>query len=97
MYVRRESPTLTCPPSIGHYSSQDVSHRTGLEISALDVSPDKTLALLAGREILKTVRIAGTRCVEETTSARPSSTMPRTTHRAPGLRPSGETTSASTT
>ena len=46
-------------------SSQNATHRTGLEISALDQSPDKTRAILAGREILKTIVVDGTKCVEE--------------------------------
>ncbi|KAJ9636345.1 SEA (Seh1-associated) complex subunit [Coniosporium tulheliwenetii] len=46
-------------------SSQDASHKTGLEITALDINHERTHAILAGREILKTIRVAGTRCAEE--------------------------------
>ncbi|KAF1809422.1 WD40 repeat-like protein, partial [Eremomyces bilateralis CBS 781.70] len=42
------------------------SHKTGLEIAAFDVNHDRTTAILAGREILKTVRIDNDRCAEET-------------------------------
>ena len=46
-------------------SSQNATHRTGLEISALDISPNGTRAILAGREILKTILVDGTKCAEE--------------------------------
>jgi WD40 repeat protein len=36
------------------------------EIAALDINQDRTLAILAGREILQTVRVNGTSCTEET-------------------------------
>jgi WD repeat-containing protein 24 len=52
-------------PSISAVSSQEASHKTGLEISALDINYEKTHAILAGREILKTIRIFGTHCSEE--------------------------------
>lgn len=42
-----------------------VSHKTGIPIAALDVSPQRTHAVLAGREILKTVRVAPNYCSEE--------------------------------
>lgn len=56
---------LTVGPSPNSLSSQDASHKTGLEITALDINHERTHAILAGREILKTIRIAGTRCAEE--------------------------------
>lgn len=37
----------------------------GIPISALDISPQRTHAVLAGREILKTIRISGATCEEE--------------------------------
>src|SRR5947207_14665133 len=37
--------------------SQTATHKTGIPIASLDASPDKTCAILAGKEILKTVRI----------------------------------------
>ena len=39
-------------------------HRTGIPIAALDISPDRTHAVLAGREILKTIRVDGAKCSE---------------------------------
>lgn len=46
-------------------SSQTATHKTGIAISALDISPQRTHAVLAGREILKTIRVCGTDCTEE--------------------------------
>ena len=46
-------------------SSQTATHKTGIAISALDISPQRTHAVLAGREILKTIRVCGTNCTEE--------------------------------
>lgn len=46
-------------------SSQDASHKTGLEISALDINRERTHAILAGREILKTIRINDAKCAED--------------------------------
>ena len=40
-------------------------HKTGIIISALDVSPYRSHAVLAGREILKTIRVQDTTCNEE--------------------------------
>ncbi|KAJ4299933.1 SEA (Seh1-associated) complex subunit [Kalmusia sp. IMI 367209] len=44
-------------PSVRTGSSQDASHKTGLPIEALDINRDRTHAILAGKEILKTVRV----------------------------------------
>ena len=46
-------------------SSQSASHKTGIPISALDISPQRTYAILAGRDILKTIRVADATCAEE--------------------------------
>ncbi|KAL9115694.1 MAG: hypothetical protein Q9227_000062 [Pyrenula ochraceoflavens] len=46
-------------------SSQTATHRTGIPIAALDISPQKTHAILAGKEILKTIRIDDCNVVEE--------------------------------
>ncbi|KAI2480442.1 WD40 repeat protein [Pyrenophora tritici-repentis] len=46
--------------------SQDASHKTGLAISALDINRERTHAVLAGKEILKTVRVQDARIVDET-------------------------------
>ncbi|CAI6334927.1 unnamed protein product [Periconia digitata] len=53
-------------PGLRTGSSQDASHKTGLDISALDINRERTHAILAGKEILKTVRVQDTRIVEET-------------------------------
>ncbi|KAL1621836.1 SEA (Seh1-associated) complex subunit [Diplodia seriata] len=53
-------------PGLSSLSSQDASHKTGLDISAVHINQERTHAVLAGREILKTVRITGTKCAEET-------------------------------
>ncbi|KAH8723743.1 hypothetical protein GQ44DRAFT_684411 [Phaeosphaeriaceae sp. PMI808] len=46
--------------------SQDLSHKTGLDISALDINRERTHAVLAGKEILKTVRVQDAKIVDET-------------------------------
>ncbi|KAL8667542.1 MAG: hypothetical protein Q9168_007246, partial [Polycauliona sp. 1 TL-2023] len=47
------------------HASRTTTHKTGLPISALDISPDRTHAVLAGREILKTIRVTESACTEE--------------------------------
>ncbi|KAF9635464.1 hypothetical protein BFW01_g6359 [Lasiodiplodia theobromae] len=54
------------PRRLSSLSSQDASHKTGLDIGAVHINQERTHAVLAGREILKTVRITGTKCAEET-------------------------------
>lgn len=39
-------------------ASQTVTHRTGLSIASLDISPQRTHAVIAGREIFKTIRVS---------------------------------------
>ncbi|EEP76924.1 predicted protein [Uncinocarpus reesii 1704] len=46
-------------------ASPIISHKTGIPIAALDVSPQRTHAILAGREILKTIRVTPDHCSEE--------------------------------
>ncbi|KAL6713898.1 SEA (Seh1-associated) complex subunit [Lecanora helva] len=46
-------------------SSQSTSHKTGIPIAALDISPDRTHAVLAGRNILKTIEVSETTCTED--------------------------------
>ena len=46
-------------------SSKSVVHKTGIPIAALDISPSRTHAVLAGREILKTVRVQDATCTED--------------------------------
>lgn len=43
-----------------------VTHKTGIPISSVDISPQRTHAVVAGREILKTVRVTPDHCAEET-------------------------------
>lgn len=73
--LNSSSAALSCLPqraessSIRTGSSQDASHKTGLPIEALDINRDRTHAILAGKEILKTVRVQqqdDARVVEET-------------------------------
>jgi WD repeat-containing protein 24 len=45
--------------------SQTASHKTGIPIASLDINQDKTHAILAGKEILKTVRIEDGKVTEE--------------------------------
>src|SRR5271155_1286440 len=45
--------------------SQTASHKTGIPIASLDINQDKTHAILAGKEILKTVRIEDRKVTEE--------------------------------
>ncbi|XPS81550.1 SEA (Seh1-associated) complex subunit [Ascochyta lentis] len=45
--------------------SQDATHKTGLDISALDINRERTHAVLAGKEILKTVRVHDTKIVDD--------------------------------
>ncbi|KAJ6171885.1 hypothetical protein N7470_000952 [Penicillium chermesinum] len=44
---------------------QTVTHRTGIPIIALDISPQKTHAVIAGKEILKTIRVSPDHLSEE--------------------------------
>ncbi|KAF2124447.1 hypothetical protein P153DRAFT_379540 [Dothidotthia symphoricarpi CBS 119687] len=60
------NPLVPKLPGIRTGSSQDASHKTGLEISALDINRERTHAVLAGREILKTVRVQDAKIVDET-------------------------------
>ncbi|KAI9781302.1 MAG: SEA (Seh1-associated) complex subunit [Geoglossum umbratile] len=47
-------------------SSQTTNHKTGIPIQCFDISPDRTRAILGGNHILKTIRISGATCSEET-------------------------------
>lgn len=60
------SQSLSASCSIRTGYSQDASHKTGLDISALDINRERTHAVLAGKEILKTVRVQDARIVDET-------------------------------
>ncbi|OCK85015.1 WD40 repeat-like protein, partial [Lepidopterella palustris CBS 459.81] len=61
----RPNPLVPRLPGISSGSSQDASHKTGLEITALDINRERTHAILAGREILKTIRINDAKCAED--------------------------------
>ncbi|PGH07363.1 hypothetical protein AJ80_08004 [Polytolypa hystricis UAMH7299] len=66
--VHQETPIIPHP---GRHSisrpgaSQTVTHKTGIPIAALDISPQKTHAVIAGREILKTVHVSPDGCAED--------------------------------
>ncbi|KAL8992504.1 MAG: hypothetical protein Q9169_007052 [Polycauliona sp. 2 TL-2023] len=68
IYASRPSSAHGDRPSSREYDSRLNRHRrtrTGLPINALDISPDRTHAILAGREILKTIRVTESACTEE--------------------------------
>ncbi|KAL8783336.1 MAG: hypothetical protein Q9213_004711 [Squamulea squamosa] len=46
-------------------ASRTTAHKTGLPINAFDISPSRTHAILAGREILKTIRVTESTCAED--------------------------------
>ncbi|SLM37728.1 WD40/YVTN repeat-like-containing domain [Lasallia pustulata] len=56
---------LSVPRSSISPSSRNATHRTGIPIAALDISPCKTHAIVAGRDILKTIRVSGHTCAED--------------------------------
>jgi WD40 repeat protein len=60
-------------------------HKTGIPISAFDISQDRTHAVLAGRDILKTIRIHGSNCFEgfnlRSNISTPRSTNPSAQHK----------------
>ncbi|KAI4122009.1 MAG: hypothetical protein LQ347_006662, partial [Umbilicaria vellea] len=57
---RLSVPRSTVPPS-----SKNAIHRTGIPMAAVDISPHKTHAVVAGRDILKTIRVSGSTCAED--------------------------------
>ncbi|KAK3173759.1 hypothetical protein OEA41_007091 [Lepraria neglecta] len=46
-------------------SSRSATHRTDIHIASLDISPDRTHAVLAGRDVLKTIQVSDTACAED--------------------------------
>ncbi|KAL8907518.1 MAG: hypothetical protein Q9171_005833, partial [Xanthocarpia ochracea] len=46
-------------------ASRTITHKTDLPINALDISPRGTHAILAGREILRTIRVTDIACTED--------------------------------
>ncbi|KAL1958444.1 hypothetical protein VTO42DRAFT_4545 [Malbranchea cinnamomea] len=68
--LSQEPPPAAAPthprPSISRVSSPTtISHKTGIPIAALDISPQRTHVIVAGREILKTIRVSSDQCVED--------------------------------
>ena len=59
----QESPTDY--PHSPTSSERKTQHKTGIPIAALDISPDRTHAVLAGRDILKTVQVEDFACAED--------------------------------
>lgn len=46
-------------------SERKTQHKTGIPIAALDISPGRTHAVLAGRDILKTIQVEDFNCAED--------------------------------
>ncbi|KAI9828530.1 MAG: hypothetical protein M1819_006586 [Sarea resinae] len=63
--IRREIASAAIARGPNPLSSLTTTHKTGLEIDALDISPQGTHAVLAGQKILKTVRVSDATCAEE--------------------------------
>ncbi|MCJ1383458.1 SEA (Seh1-associated) complex subunit [Xylographa soralifera] len=55
----------TVPRIASETSPYSLVHKTGIPIAALDISPDRTHAILAGRDILKTIQVQGATCSED--------------------------------
>ncbi|KAI9847740.1 MAG: SEA (Seh1-associated) complex subunit [Sclerophora amabilis] len=53
------------PRISGPLSSQTATHQAGVAIAAVDISPQRTHAVLAGRDVLKTICVSGANCTEE--------------------------------
>ncbi len=64
-------------------ASRSTSHKTGIPIAALDISPDHTHAVLAGRNILKTIQVSDAACAEDV-NLRTSIIAYAATHEASG-------------
>ncbi|CAF9931496.1 SEA (Seh1-associated) complex subunit [Imshaugia aleurites] len=60
---KQESPT-DCRGSPTS-SERKTQHKTGIPIAALDISPGRTHAVLAGRDILKTIQVEDFTCAED--------------------------------
>ena len=58
-----ESPTDQSPSATS--SERKTQHKTGIPIAALDISPGRTHAVLAGRDILKTIQVEDFTCAED--------------------------------
>lgn len=59
--TRLTAQTSTSPTS----SERKTQHKTGIPIAALDISPGRTHAVLAGRDILKTIQVEDFTCAED--------------------------------
>ncbi|KAL4921059.1 hypothetical protein BDW62DRAFT_208757 [Aspergillus aurantiobrunneus] len=62
--VRTDSPAAVRSTSRPG-ASQTVTHKTGISIAALDISPQRTHAVIGGKEILKTIRVLPDHSSEE--------------------------------
>ncbi|KAL8799412.1 MAG: hypothetical protein Q9182_005897 [Xanthomendoza sp. 2 TL-2023] len=64
----QRSSSSSCPASTDNRASpasRTTTHKTGLPINAFDISPARTHAILAGREILKTIHVTESACTED--------------------------------
>lgn len=58
---RLSGQTSSSPTSLERHTQ----HKTGIAIAALDISPSRTHAVLAGRDILKTIQVDDFTCAED--------------------------------
>lgn len=63
--VSHESEKILTDTSRSPASFRNTSHKTGISIAAFDISPDRTHAVLAGRDILKTIQVSDYACAED--------------------------------
>ncbi|KAI9684167.1 MAG: SEA (Seh1-associated) complex subunit [Trizodia sp. TS-e1964] len=61
----RALPPTSTPRVSSPVSSRTISHKTGLPITALAMSPSRSHVVLAGRDIFKTLRVSPAGCAEE--------------------------------
>ncbi|MCJ1286809.1 SEA (Seh1-associated) complex subunit [Xylographa opegraphella] len=62
---RVSGPRSIVPRIASETTSHSLVHKTGIPIAALDISPSRTHAILAGRDILKTIQVQGATCSED--------------------------------
>ncbi|OJJ03576.1 hypothetical protein ASPVEDRAFT_134145 [Aspergillus versicolor CBS 583.65] len=82
--VRTDSPAATAR-STRPGASQTVTHKTGISIAALDISPQRTHAVIGGKEILKTIRVLPDHSSEEFNLRNAIISYSSTHHAAGGL------------
>ncbi|PGH17966.1 hypothetical protein AJ79_00865 [Helicocarpus griseus UAMH5409] len=65
--IPQEAPIVTQQrhPIARPSPSQTIAHNTKVSIAALDISPQRTHAIVAGRGILRTIRVGPDHCAEE--------------------------------